>query len=331
MTAASAFVTEFYHLATECGLDIEQMMQDAGIDRRVVGDPGARVSNESLARLVVDVLDGLQDEAMDQSENGIPRGAFHMMGKVAVGELNLRRALLQSAKFYAMVTDAYRVTLEESGELAILRFNMKSSQYSRYKLFAEITLMAWHRMACWLIGENVVLHDVFFDYPAPAYVAEYSYLYPGRHVFEVDFLGFSFGRAFLEREVRQSRQALQLFISHCPEELFTQPKGDFSVSSDLKRLLGKSLLEGFPRIDEAADRLHMTKRTLIRKLRAEGTSYQELKDLVRRDRAIFLLNERSLTVSAVAEAVGFSDPATFARSFRSWTGVSPREYRVAAK
>lgn len=95
-------------------------------------------------------------------------------------------------------------------------------------------------------------------------------------MFEADFLGFSFGRAFLEREVRQSRQALQFFISHCPEELFTQPKEDFSVSSDLKHLLGKSLLKGFPRIDDAADQLHMTKWTLIRKLRAEGTSYQEL-------------------------------------------------------
>lgn len=154
MTAASAFVTEFHHLATECGLDIDQMLQDAGIDRSVVDSPDTRVSNESLARLVVDVWDRLQDEAMGQSENGIPRGAFHMMGKVAVGELNLRRALLQSAKFYAMVTDAYRVTLEESGEFAILRFDMKSSQHSRYKLFAEITLMAWHRMACWLIGEK---------------------------------------------------------------------------------------------------------------------------------------------------------------------------------
>ena len=85
--------------------------------------------------------------------------------------------------------------------------------------------------------------------------------------------------------------------------------------------------QGFPSIDAAADVMHMTKRTLIRKLKEEGTSYQKLKDRVRRDRAIYLLTKHTLSVGEVAEKVGFSDSAVFARAFKSWTGSSPREYR----
>lgn len=76
--------------------------------------------------------------------------------------------------------------------------------------------------------------------------------------------------------------------------------------------------------------MHMTKRTLMRRLKEEGTTYQQLKDRVRRDRAVTLLRDHVLSVSAVAEAVGFSDAAVFARSFRKWTGTSPREFRAGS-
>ena len=71
----------------------------------------------------------------------------------------------------------------------------------------------------------------------------------------------------------------------------------------------------------------MSARTLRRRLDKEGTSYQRIKDGARRDAAIAFLNNPALTVSDVAELIGFSDPSAFHRSFKRWTGVSPGEYR----
>ena len=107
-----------------------------------------------------------------------------------------------------------------------------------------------------------------------------------------------------------------------------QPTTDFSVAFGLQKRLKSQLSYGFPVIEDAAKTLHMTKRTLMRKLKEEGTSYQQIKDLVRRDRAIYLLTQHSMPLGDIAEAVGFSDPAVFARAFKGWTGVSPREYRL---
>ncbi len=59
----------------------------------------------------------------------------------------------------------------------------------------------------------------------------------------------------------------------------------------------------------------------------EGTSYQRIKDNARRDVAISLLRQQGMTVSQVAEQVGFSDPSAFHRSFKKWTGQSPGSYR----
>ena len=72
---------------------------------------------------------------------------------------------------------------------------------------------------------------------------------------------------------------------------------------------------------------NMSARTLRRRLEKEGTSYQRIKDNARRDVAISLLSRDRLTVSEVAEQVGFSDPSAFHRSFKKWTGQSPGSYR----
>jgi AraC-like DNA-binding protein len=114
----------------------------------------------------------------------------------------------------------------------------------------------------------------------------------------------------------------------CPVLLFLRPKSDFSLTSELQLLLDNRIKDGLPTIEQAAEYLHLTKRTLNRKLKDEGTSFQQIKDIVRRDRAINYLTRHPLCVATVAEKVGFSDPAVFSRAFKTWTGLPPREYRA---
>jgi AraC-like DNA-binding protein len=92
-------------------------------------------------------------------------------------------------------------------------------------------------------------------------------------------------------------------------------------------LLGNDFREELPGFEALTDMLNMSARTLRRRLEKEGTSYQRIKDNARRDAAITLLSREKMTVSDVAEQVGFSDPSAFHRSFKKWTGLSPGEYR----
>ena len=331
MTSANCFITQLYQLADSKGLDAPRLLQDAGIPGEVIGSASARVANEKLAVLLESIWDELQDEAMGLGESIIPRGAFFMMGKLAINEPNLHKALHVSARYYGMITTAYRVELEVTGPTALLKFTRPAPELDPCHLFGEITLLAWHRFFSWLITENIALKDVFFDYSTPAHVAEYAYLFPGRHRFNTGFHGFSFSSSYLDKDISKTQAALKAFIKNCPCILFDQPQTDFSVSYELKKELKKTMANGFPLIDDAAEHMHMTKRTLIRKLSEEGTSYQELKDMVRRDRAIYLLTEQNLALGDIANAVGFSDPAVFARAFKSWTGVPPSDYRSSAR
>jgi AraC-like DNA-binding protein len=85
--------------------------------------------------------------------------------------------------------------------------------------------------------------------------------------------------------------------------------------------------QGEPRREVVAQTLHLSQRTLQRRLQEEGTSYQQLLDDTRRELAEQYLGQVDLTLLEVAYLLGFADPSNFFRAFRRWFGETPGEYR----
>ena len=82
--------------------------------------------------------------------------------------------------------------------------------------------------------------------------------------------------------------------------------------------------------DDVAALLNTSARSLHRQLRDEGASLQALKDEVRRERAMNLLQRSGKPVKQVAEAAGFQNEKSFIRAFKGWTGMTPGEWRGQA-
>ncbi len=111
------------------------------------------------------------------------------------------------------------------------------------------------------------------------------------------------------------------------------PKGpqlsisDGKLESVVRQAIAASLDGGRTTITEAAMSAGLSVRGLQRRLAEEGLTYSQLREEVRRDAAFRLVDNRSLSLSEVASALGYSDPAHFTRAFVRWNGVTPREYR----
>ncbi|NBD19666.1 helix-turn-helix domain-containing protein [Aquabacterium fontiphilum] len=87
----------------------------------------------------------------------------------------------------------------------------------------------------------------------------------------------------------------------------------------------------YPRLDELAEREHVSPRTLIRKLREEGLTYQQLLDRVREDLACWWLLHSDSSVDAIADRLGYQDTSNFSRTFRRWVGMTPSDFRRSAR
>jgi AraC-like DNA-binding protein len=107
-------------------------------------------------------------------------------------------------------------------------------------------------------------------------------------------------------------------------QLNTLAQADFATS--LRLLLTGYLDEGMT-MSDCADLVGMSERTLQRRLAQHETTFNELHDQTRFDRAKQLLQDRSICLSDIGYELGYANPANFTRAFRRWAGVSPRQYR----
>lgn len=326
-TAANHYFSALYHEAVRQGVDAAKLAIEVGIDLSVLDNPNARIRTELLANFQRVIWDQTQDESMGMCPFPMRYGTYYMMGKMTVHQPILQKALALGARFYNLVVTDDFISLRQEGTNTVLAVNHITPIHDSKHLLAEIALLSWHRYASWLIADSLPLTEIRFNYPAPTYANEYTYLFPGQHVFDANELALVFPTAYLQRPTKQNDGSLKSFMSRCPLELFRRYKADYSLTTELKRLLNKQITSNNTSVDSIADQLHMTTRTLMRKLKDEGTTFLHIKNLVRRDRAIHLLTHYTIPINEVAEHVGFSDPAVFTRAFRSWTGKTPKQYR----
>ena len=141
--------------------------------------------------------------------------------------------------------------------------------------------------------------------------------YPSKLIFSASILDEPLPLGDRETS-RQFRQQCQMLIAKL--------KSQSHFTDDVRMILLARPGE-FPTIDQVAERLHMSTRTLRRRLNAEGCSFRELLDEVRFQMAREYLLETALPLSEISWLLGYSEPGNFSHAFNRWCGMSPRDYR----
>ena len=133
----------------------------------------------------------------------------------------------------------------------------------------------------------------------------------------------------LQYPLAQSEKSLREFLRQAPYPLVKQeqPGRVQTTTQRIEQLLNQHNSMKLPNADSAAGQLNMSARTLHRKLAAEGTSFQALKDNFRTELAVQYVSRPELSFDAIATLMGFHDNSAFYRSFKKWTRVSPGQFR----
>jgi AraC-like DNA-binding protein len=116
-------------------------------------------------------------------------------------------------------------------------------------------------------------------------------------------------------------------LSERAEALLQQLDAARTTRGQLERWLMPILHTGDIRAAAAAKSFGVSRQTLFRKLKAEGTTFERVLDELRHRLALDYLSGRKASVNETAYLVGFSEPAAFSRAFKRWTGMSPRDAR----
>ena len=324
-TIASHYARAALGGARRAGYDCSTLLQQLGITPELLAEPRARIAPEQFTRLLQMLWQALDDEYLGFADGPSKRGTFAMMCHALIHCRTLEKALQRGLLFYSLFPQGPRWRLSREGVMA--RLSLDDSQlWDPDHFLSESLLVIWHRLGSWLIGQRIRLEQATFSYPIPAHASEYDLLFPCPLVFSAASSSLVFHSRYLNLPLLQDERTLKHFLERSPADLLSRPDEGHSLSSQIRRLLSRDRTP-WPDLEAVAQHLHISPQTLRRHLREEGTSFQALKDELRRDIAIFHLGRADLSLQEIAEQLGFSEPSAFHRAFKKWTGVTPGQFR----
>lgn len=134
-------------------------------------------------------------------------------------------------------------------------------------------------------------------------------------------------REILKERVVSADVGLSRVMHAYAERLVAELPSTETTSGRVRKLLGTTLATGEPTLEGTARRLGMSVRTLQRRLRDEGTSFNSVLEDLRHELALVRLRNGDESAEEIALALGFSNASSFHRAFKRWTGRTPAEFR----
>ncbi|MFF3609570.1 AraC family transcriptional regulator [Streptomyces sp. NPDC002463] len=309
------------------------LLARAGLPSTLLEETRARVPVEQFGQLVRMLWATLDDELIGFGGAPSKVGTFAMMAHVVVhGSRDLREALRRAQTFYSLFPAGPRFRLVEPGtggpDEARMEFDV-SGYDDPLHFGAESTVLVAHRFAGWLVRRRIGLRRVEFVHPEPRHAREYALLFGAPCVFGAGRTAAVFDRADLDEPVLRDAAALKAFLRRAPVDVLVCGDYGSTATGRVRHLIGRALPAGpVPTPEQLADRLSVSPQTLRRRLAAEGTTYQRIRDQVRRDHAIAELTGGRVSIERLSRQLGFSEPSAFHRAFRRWTGETPRSYQT---
>ena len=162
--------------------------------------------------------------------------------------------------------------------------------------------------------------------PTPAWREQYQRFGVADVRFDRPAFAFHFGQRELALPcIGADAKAHASACRECEEEL-----AEVAGAGMAQRVAGllASVDDGaYPRMADVAARCGISSRTLIRRLHADGATFQQLLDAARKQRALWLLLHTAEPVEEIAARLGYADTSNFSRTVRRWFGATPREVR----
>jgi AraC-like DNA-binding protein len=195
--------------------------------------------------------------------------------------------------------------------------------------FPELTESTFARMICGprAFGVTQLAKAVHVTHPAPAYCEEYARIYRAPVTFDSDWNAILVDESWMFHRVSDQPRYVFGVLSERADALLNELESSKTVRGRVESLLMPVLHKGDIGMDAIAGKLAVSRQTLFRKLKAEGTTFEKVLDELRHRLALHYLGGKKVSVNETAYLVGFSDPAAFSRAFKRWTGSNPRDAR----
>lgn len=326
VTVPTAFVRGMVSGARTAGHPVDDWLREVGIDPGLLGLTGGVVTADQYILLFRLVTRQLGDEGLGFFSRPMRPGCYALVMRSLMDASSMEHAVRRMAKGYGLLLDDARFDCVREGPLLGLRLYLPLQPTRERDYVHEFLLRVFLHSIVWLDAGRLRAQRIDFAVPRPAHAHDYRTVFPGEVRFEQPASALWFAAEELAGPVRRGPKALQEFLALAPGHVVVPRRTDRTLIARVRRHL-QSERPKWPDLPAVADAMHMSVSSLQRRLAAEGSSFQEVRNELRRDVALIRLKLSAAPLSEVAAELGFADNAAFQRAFKAWTGMAPGVYR----
>ncbi|MEH6593841.1 MAG: AraC family transcriptional regulator [Halioglobus sp.] len=311
------------------GIDALEIIEQVGIDAAGVINPDRRISTVQMQALLKRCVEETGEEAFGlvAAEQLQPQ-VLHGLGLAWLASDTVYDGLKRTVRFGKLMATSVDMQLQEEGDFVHLTVGGPVDVEDFVYADRDFAVGIITRMCRLTLGEFLAPVRIEIDRPQPENPERWEYMLSSRVVFDCDITRITWARADIVEPLATGNAVLAR-INDEQTEAYLDSFLARSLSREVVGKIVEKLPDGPPNQQQIADAMHVSNRTLQRKLKEEGTSFMDLLQDTRLQLARKYLKHPNRSVVETAYLLGFSEPSTFSRAFKRWTGTAPAEYREA--
>jgi AraC-like DNA-binding protein len=326
-TIAATSTLAMVRTAEARGFQTVDLLEEAGLTHEFLEDPDARIPGPA----VLAIWNALRERTADPTlqlvaPTSLPFGAYRVIDYLVGSSATVGEGVRRFARFFRLIADAVALSVDQDEEgyglnLARADGGAVPPVYVDYVFAALVSRV---RMR---IRPALEVHRVEFRQPEPLVTAPYGEAFraPVRFGAAADRLCFS-GEEWDAPTESADAALARLLEEHAGILARRIPHAASGFRAEVQKTIASVMPEGGS-AEDVARALHVSVRTLQRKLAPTGSTFRQVSETVRGQLAEEYLTDPRVSIAEVAFMLGFSDQSSFNRAFRRWTGDSPGRWR----
>lgn len=309
------------------GFSAGQILSGTGLTENGLDHPEERVTYRQRVRQIQNVIDLVDDPGFWLDVRAeVSISDYGLLGYAMMSSATLEKAIQIAAKYHKTAGAMFELIFLTEDKEAILRIDHllatdEVGQYIVEELFKSMT-----PLISLLLGDAFKPSEIRLNYPEPAYMERYQAAFLCPVTFDNPYCEYRFKGALLSRPLAEAdTNTARICEESCRKLLDQMEIEEGLVSRICHHLLSKP--GDFPKLEIIASQLSLGDRTLRRRLKDLGTSYQKILDDVKKELAMEYLQTTNLSIQEISDLLGYSEVTNFRRAFLKWAGISPHQYR----
>ncbi|BBM02647.1 AraC family transcriptional regulator [Microbulbifer sp. GL-2] len=307
----------------------QKLLQHADIDYKYIRDTNRRIPLKNMKKLwdMAEVVSGNDCIGLEVSKF-VSHTNLHALSYAHLASSSIRESLERSARFSNVISTAMRIAIRDHKKQLIVSLHKADDLPHDPSIHAIDAFIALLIKSSRKISPDLYNHLISINLTRskPNNPKHHQLMYKCPINYCAEFCEIRFERRFAERPISTGNIELASVNEQALQDYLVRLR-----KNDIIGLVTKTVLDLMPigelSQENIASTLGFSCRGLHRKLKEQGTSYQIILDRTRKYHAIQYLKQQELPITVITYRLGFHDTSSFSRSFKKWTGISPREYR----